>query len=191
MPEVGKELARVFRKRGITSHVASTIDTETLKKGENEVTFQIATQRRVEAHGPGGRRHPRRGRTAAADREHRPRGDRGRRGRSRLRQGRRVHAHRRTEPVRDRRHRPRLRPRARRQPRGRRRRRAPGRPRPGAGANGPHAAGHLLPAADRIGRAGPRRRRRPPGTRRRPAASRSARSARPRSSARSTASRSS
>src|SRR6185436_14880627 len=26
-PEVGKELARVFRKRGITSHVASTIDT--------------------------------------------------------------------------------------------------------------------------------------------------------------------
>ena len=166
--EVGKELARVFRKRGITSHVASTIDTETLKKGENEVTFQIAEQRRVEAHGPGGRRHPRRGRTAAADREHRPRGDRGRRGRSRLRQGRRVHADRRAEPVRDRRHRARLRPRPRRQPRGRRRRRAPRRPRPGAGANGPHATGHLLPAADRIGRLDRGRRRGPPGTRRRP-----------------------
>jgi dihydrolipoamide dehydrogenase len=43
-PEVGKELARVFRKRGITTHAASTIDTETLKKGEDEVSFQIATK---------------------------------------------------------------------------------------------------------------------------------------------------
>jgi dihydrolipoamide dehydrogenase len=43
-PEISKELARVFRKRGITTHVASTIDPETLKKGENEVSFQIATK---------------------------------------------------------------------------------------------------------------------------------------------------
>jgi dihydrolipoamide dehydrogenase len=43
-PEVSKELARVFRKRGIKSHVASTIDTETLNKGEDEISFQIATK---------------------------------------------------------------------------------------------------------------------------------------------------
>ena len=43
-PEISKELARVFRKRGITTHVASTIDPETLKKGENEVSFQVATK---------------------------------------------------------------------------------------------------------------------------------------------------
>ena len=42
--EVSKELGRVFRRRGITAHVASTIDTETLKKGENEISFQIATK---------------------------------------------------------------------------------------------------------------------------------------------------
>jgi dihydrolipoamide dehydrogenase len=41
-PEVGKELARVFRKRGIAIHAASTIDTETLKKGEDEISFTIA-----------------------------------------------------------------------------------------------------------------------------------------------------
>jgi dihydrolipoamide dehydrogenase len=43
-PDVGKELARVFRKRGITTHVASTIDPETIKKGEAEVSFTVATK---------------------------------------------------------------------------------------------------------------------------------------------------
>ena len=43
-PEVGKELGRVFKKRGIAIHAASTIDTETLKKAESEVSFQIAAK---------------------------------------------------------------------------------------------------------------------------------------------------
>jgi dihydrolipoamide dehydrogenase len=43
-PEISKELARVFRKRGITTHVASTIDPETLKKTDTEVSFQVATK---------------------------------------------------------------------------------------------------------------------------------------------------
>jgi len=43
-PDVGKELARVFKKRGIAIHAASTIDLETLKKAENEVSFQVATK---------------------------------------------------------------------------------------------------------------------------------------------------
>ncbi len=43
-PDVSKELARVFRKRGITTHVASTIDPETLKKTDTEVSFQVATK---------------------------------------------------------------------------------------------------------------------------------------------------
>ena len=43
-PEISKELARVFRKRGITTHVSSTIDPETIKKGEAEITFQVATK---------------------------------------------------------------------------------------------------------------------------------------------------
>jgi dihydrolipoamide dehydrogenase len=43
-PEVGKELARIFRKRGIAIHAASTIDTETIAKGESDVSFQIATK---------------------------------------------------------------------------------------------------------------------------------------------------
>ena len=115
----------------------------------------------------------------------------GREARSRLREGRRVHAHRRRAPVRHRRHRAGLRAGARRQPRGGGGGRAPGRPRPGAGPDGPHAARHVLPAADRIGRHEPRRRRRRPAARSRSARSRSARSARRRSSARSTASPSS
>ena len=41
-PEISKELTRVFKKRGITILTASTIDTETLKKSENEVSFQVA-----------------------------------------------------------------------------------------------------------------------------------------------------
>jgi dihydrolipoamide dehydrogenase len=43
-PEIGKELNRIFKKRGIAIHVASTIDPETLKKSENEVSFQVATK---------------------------------------------------------------------------------------------------------------------------------------------------
>jgi dihydrolipoamide dehydrogenase len=43
-PDVGKELARVFKKRGIAIHTASTIDTETLNKTESEVSFQVATK---------------------------------------------------------------------------------------------------------------------------------------------------
>lgn len=42
--EVSKELARVFRKRGIGIHAASTIDPETITKGENEVSFQVASK---------------------------------------------------------------------------------------------------------------------------------------------------
>jgi dihydrolipoamide dehydrogenase len=41
-PEIGKELGRVFKKRGIAIHTASTIDPESLKKGENEIGFTIA-----------------------------------------------------------------------------------------------------------------------------------------------------
>src|ERR687891_872485 len=43
-PDIGKELARVFKKRGIAIHVASTIDPESLKKTENEVSFTVATK---------------------------------------------------------------------------------------------------------------------------------------------------
>ena len=43
-PEISKELNRVFKKRGIAIHAASTIDPETLKKSENEVSFQVATK---------------------------------------------------------------------------------------------------------------------------------------------------
>ena len=42
--EIGKELARVFRKRGIAIHTSSTIDTETLKKGDGEISFTIAAK---------------------------------------------------------------------------------------------------------------------------------------------------
>lgn len=41
-PDVSKELGRVFRKRGIEVHAASTIDTETLATGDAGVTFQVA-----------------------------------------------------------------------------------------------------------------------------------------------------
>jgi dihydrolipoamide dehydrogenase len=43
-PEISKELNRVFRKRGIAVHVGSTIDPETIKKGEGDLSFQIATK---------------------------------------------------------------------------------------------------------------------------------------------------
>lgn len=43
-PDVGKELARVFRKRGITTHAASTVDPETINRSEDELSFQIASK---------------------------------------------------------------------------------------------------------------------------------------------------
>jgi len=43
-PEIGKELARVFKKRGIAIHTASTIDPESITKGESDVSFAIATK---------------------------------------------------------------------------------------------------------------------------------------------------
>ena len=43
-PDVSKELHRVFRRRGIGVHAASTIDTETLKKGDGEISFQVVTR---------------------------------------------------------------------------------------------------------------------------------------------------
>src|SRR5688572_11161486 len=43
-PEIGKELARVFKKRGIAIHAASTIDPESIRKGDSDVTFTIATK---------------------------------------------------------------------------------------------------------------------------------------------------
>jgi dihydrolipoamide dehydrogenase len=42
--EVGKELGRVFKKRGIAIHTASTIDPETISKADDEVSFQVATK---------------------------------------------------------------------------------------------------------------------------------------------------
>ncbi|HEX9609439.1 MAG TPA: dihydrolipoyl dehydrogenase [Candidatus Limnocylindria bacterium] len=44
-PEIGKELTRVFRKRGIAIHTASTIDPETVDRTrDREVAFQVATK---------------------------------------------------------------------------------------------------------------------------------------------------
>lgn len=43
-PDVSKELARVFRKRGITIHASSTIDIESLRPGENDISFAVATR---------------------------------------------------------------------------------------------------------------------------------------------------
>ncbi|MBA4170262.1 MAG: dihydrolipoyl dehydrogenase [Chloroflexi bacterium] len=43
-PEIGKELNRLFKKRGITIHAASTIDTETIRKDDHEISFQIAAR---------------------------------------------------------------------------------------------------------------------------------------------------
>jgi dihydrolipoamide dehydrogenase len=43
-PEIGKELNRVFRKRGITIHTSSTIDPETIRKSDADVSFQVATR---------------------------------------------------------------------------------------------------------------------------------------------------
>ena len=43
-PDVGKELARVYKKRGIMTHAASTIDPESVRKGDSEVAFQIVSK---------------------------------------------------------------------------------------------------------------------------------------------------
>lgn len=43
-PEVSKELARVFRRRGIASHVASTIDPESIQHADGEMRFRIAAK---------------------------------------------------------------------------------------------------------------------------------------------------
>jgi dihydrolipoyl dehydrogenase len=43
-PEVSKELARVFRKRGIGIHTASTIDTGTLQRTDDGIRFTIAAR---------------------------------------------------------------------------------------------------------------------------------------------------
>jgi len=43
-PEISKELTRVFKKRGIAIHAASTIDPESVKKGESDVSFIVATK---------------------------------------------------------------------------------------------------------------------------------------------------
>jgi dihydrolipoamide dehydrogenase len=43
-PEIGKELTRVFKKRGIAVHAGSTIDPETLKVADGQASFTIATK---------------------------------------------------------------------------------------------------------------------------------------------------
>jgi len=43
-PDVSKELARVFRKRGIAAHVASTIDTDTIVHTDDGLRFTIAAR---------------------------------------------------------------------------------------------------------------------------------------------------
>jgi dihydrolipoamide dehydrogenase len=43
-PDVSKELARVFRRRGIAMHTASTIDTDTIKKTDAGVSFTVAAR---------------------------------------------------------------------------------------------------------------------------------------------------
>jgi dihydrolipoamide dehydrogenase len=43
-PEISKELTRIFKKRGIAIHVGSTIDPETIRKAESEVSFQVAAK---------------------------------------------------------------------------------------------------------------------------------------------------
>src|SRR5207244_3153032 len=51
-PEISKELARLFRKRGITIHAACTIDPETIKRTAEGLTFTIAAregEKRTEA----------------------------------------------------------------------------------------------------------------------------------------------
>jgi dihydrolipoamide dehydrogenase len=42
--EIGKELARVFRRRGIGLHAASTIDLESVQRGEGGIRFAVAAK---------------------------------------------------------------------------------------------------------------------------------------------------
>jgi dihydrolipoamide dehydrogenase len=42
--EIGKELARVFRRRGIGLHAASTIDPESVQRGEGGIRFAVAAK---------------------------------------------------------------------------------------------------------------------------------------------------
>jgi dihydrolipoamide dehydrogenase len=41
-PDVGKELARVFKKRGIAIHTSSTIDTDSIQRTDDGIRFTIA-----------------------------------------------------------------------------------------------------------------------------------------------------
>jgi dihydrolipoamide dehydrogenase len=43
-PEISKELARVFRKRGITSYAASTVDPESIERVDGGMRFRIASK---------------------------------------------------------------------------------------------------------------------------------------------------
>lgn len=43
-PDVSKELARVFRRRGIATHVASTIDTDSISRTDDGLRFTIAAR---------------------------------------------------------------------------------------------------------------------------------------------------
>ena len=43
-PDVSKELGRVFRKRGINVHAGSAIDTDSLKPGDEEISFAVASR---------------------------------------------------------------------------------------------------------------------------------------------------
>jgi dihydrolipoyl dehydrogenase len=43
-PDVSKELARVFRRRGIAAHVGSTIDPESIQRTEDGLAFTIAAR---------------------------------------------------------------------------------------------------------------------------------------------------
>jgi dihydrolipoamide dehydrogenase len=43
-PDVSKELSRIFRKRGITAHVGSTIDTDTIVHTDDGLRFTIAAR---------------------------------------------------------------------------------------------------------------------------------------------------
>lgn len=42
--EIGRELTRIFKKRGIAIHAGSTIDPESVRKAEGEVSFAVATK---------------------------------------------------------------------------------------------------------------------------------------------------
>ncbi len=43
-PDISKELARIFRKRGITTHTAATIDPDSIRRTDDGVAFTIAAR---------------------------------------------------------------------------------------------------------------------------------------------------